>query len=217
MLQDQPHHQTDQRFSHFLRQIAPIGQAGRYSACEQIQLLCCKALPAPIADRWRRRLSCHGSDSDRERSHLHCEAEHSMMSSSTQGRAARTTHQAPPGQQTDRSRSERPLRTWRDRTSMPESPATARHQSRPKCSGRLRRQPFRSPREQRRRARTKDETDTERSGKRSCGRSETSLYNEVRPHLSLHKDAPVPREVRTAGRVLAVPILGGLHHQYVRV
>ena len=42
-------------------------------------------------------------------------------------------------------------------------------------------------------------------------------YNEVRTHLSLHKDAPVPREVRAAGRVLAVPILGGLHHQYVRV
>ena len=42
-------------------------------------------------------------------------------------------------------------------------------------------------------------------------------YNEVRTHLSLHKDAPVPREVREAGRVLSVPILGGLHHQYVRV
>jgi transposase InsO family protein len=42
-------------------------------------------------------------------------------------------------------------------------------------------------------------------------------YNEVRTHLSLHKDAPVPREVRAAGRVLSVPILGGLHHQYVRV
>ena len=100
MLQDQPHHQTDQCFSYFLRQVWPIGQVGRYSAFEQIQLLCCKALPAPIADRWRRRLSCHGSlpDSDRERSHLHCEAEHSMMSrrSSTHGRAARTTHQAPP-------------------------------------------------------------------------------------------------------------------------
>ena len=50
-------------------------------------------------------------------------------------------------------------------------------------------------------------------------------YNEVRTHLSLHKDAPVPREVRAVGHVLSqwigLPhlghILGGLHHQYVRV
>jgi hypothetical protein len=41
--------------------------------------------------------------------------------------------------------------------------------------------------------------------------------NEVRVHLSLNKDAPIPREVKRRGRVLAVPILGGLHHQYVRV
>jgi len=34
-------------------------------------------------------------------------------------------------------------------------------------------------------------------------------YNGVRTHLSLRKDAPVPREVRVAGRVLPVPILGG--------
>jgi hypothetical protein len=37
------------------------------------------------------------------------------------------------------------------------------------------------------------------------------------PHLSLCKDAPIPRAVQTAGRMLPVPILGGLHHQYVRV
>ena len=42
-------------------------------------------------------------------------------------------------------------------------------------------------------------------------------YNEVRTHLSLWKDAPMPREVRAVGRVLAVPVLGGLHHQYVRI
>jgi len=42
-------------------------------------------------------------------------------------------------------------------------------------------------------------------------------YNEARTHLSLHKDAPVPREVRALGHVRSVPILGGLHHQYVRV
>jgi transposase InsO family protein len=43
-------------------------------------------------------------------------------------------------------------------------------------------------------------------------------YNEVRTHLSLRKDAPFPRAVQIEGRrVLALPVLGGLHHQYVRV
>ena len=42
-------------------------------------------------------------------------------------------------------------------------------------------------------------------------------YNEVRTHLSLKKDTPIMREVQTVGRVLPLPILGGLHHQYVRV
>jgi len=41
-------------------------------------------------------------------------------------------------------------------------------------------------------------------------------YNEARTHLSLHKDAPIPRAVHTVGRTLAVPVLGGLHHQYFR-
>ena len=42
-------------------------------------------------------------------------------------------------------------------------------------------------------------------------------YNELRTHLSLQKDAPITRDVRRAGSVLAVPILGGLHHHYIRV
>jgi transposase InsO family protein len=42
-------------------------------------------------------------------------------------------------------------------------------------------------------------------------------YNEARTHLSLHKDTPLPRGVQAAGSVLEMPILGGLHHQYVRV
>jgi hypothetical protein len=41
-------------------------------------------------------------------------------------------------------------------------------------------------------------------------------YNEARTHLSLQKDAPIPRAVQTVGQTLAVPILGGLHHQYIR-
>jgi transposase InsO family protein len=41
-------------------------------------------------------------------------------------------------------------------------------------------------------------------------------YNEARTHLSLEKDAPIPRAVQDIGQTLAVPVLGGLHHQYVR-
>jgi transposase InsO family protein len=42
-------------------------------------------------------------------------------------------------------------------------------------------------------------------------------YNEVRTHLSLHKDAPIRRDVCRTGCVLSLPVLGGLHHHYVRV
>ena len=44
-----------------------------------------------------------------------------------------------------------------------------------------------------------------------------SYYNEVRTHLSLDKDAPDFRRAQKLGRIAARPILGGLHHQYVRV
>lgn len=44
-----------------------------------------------------------------------------------------------------------------------------------------------------------------------------NYYNEVRTHLSLQKDAPIPRDIHRLGRVLPVPILGGLHHKYIRV
>jgi transposase InsO family protein len=44
-----------------------------------------------------------------------------------------------------------------------------------------------------------------------------NYYNETRTHLSLHKDAPLPRVVQKVGRILPMPILGGLHHQYIRV
>jgi transposase InsO family protein len=42
-------------------------------------------------------------------------------------------------------------------------------------------------------------------------------YNEIRTHLSLDKDAPNSRPSQTVGAIAAMPILGGLHHQYVRV
>jgi transposase InsO family protein len=42
-------------------------------------------------------------------------------------------------------------------------------------------------------------------------------YNEARTHLSLSKDAPVSRCVQAVGSIIAKPLLGGLHHQYVRI
>ena len=41
-------------------------------------------------------------------------------------------------------------------------------------------------------------------------------YNEIRSHRSLNKDAPVSRPVQRT-RNIKSPILGGLHHHYVRI
>jgi transposase InsO family protein len=48
-------------------------------------------------------------------------------------------------------------------------------------------------------------------------KSYQKYYNEARTHLSLHKDAAIPRVAQTVGRMVPLPILGGLHHQYIRV
>jgi transposase InsO family protein len=48
-------------------------------------------------------------------------------------------------------------------------------------------------------------------------RSYAQYYNDARTHLSLSKDTPIPRAVQVVGRILPIPILGGLHHQYVRI
>jgi len=42
-------------------------------------------------------------------------------------------------------------------------------------------------------------------------------YNDVRTHRSLDKDAPVSRPVQRTGIISSRPILGGLHHHYVRI
>jgi transposase InsO family protein len=42
-------------------------------------------------------------------------------------------------------------------------------------------------------------------------------YNTVRTHLSLCKDAPTLRPVQAVGQICARSVLGGLHHQYVRI
>jgi transposase InsO family protein len=46
-----------------------------------------------------------------------------------------------------------------------------------------------------------------------------SYYNQVRTHLSLHKDAPVPRPEKPPdlGRISKIRRVGGLHHEYTRL
>jgi hypothetical protein len=87
----------------------------------------------------------------------------------------------------------------------------------PPYSEKQRSQPCRLPHERKLGDQTKDDADKEPREERSCGRSQTSLYNGARTHLSLEKDAPVSRAVDRAGHILCRPILGGLHHQYGRV
>ena len=42
-------------------------------------------------------------------------------------------------------------------------------------------------------------------------------YNATHTHLSLKKDAPVPRCAKRAGNIVCRAILGGLYHQYARI
>ena len=42
-------------------------------------------------------------------------------------------------------------------------------------------------------------------------------YNRTRTHLALHKNAPLHRSTQRIGNITAIPILGGLHHQYGRI
>jgi transposase InsO family protein len=42
-------------------------------------------------------------------------------------------------------------------------------------------------------------------------------YNRVRTHLALNKDAPLGRRAQAIGSLAAIPLLGGLHHEYVRM
>ena len=45
-----------------------------------------------------------------------------------------------------------------------------------------------------------------------------SYYENVRTHLALDKDAPIPRPVMPPGDgdIVAIPEVGGLHHRYER-
>ncbi len=47
--------------------------------------------------------------------------------------------------------------------------------------------------------------------------SYAAYYNQARTHLALQNDAPLHRAVQRSGVIIAIPILAGLHHQYVRI
>ena len=41
--------------------------------------------------------------------------------------------------------------------------------------------------------------------------------NQMRTHLALDKNVPLGRAVQRSGSIVAIPVLGGLHHQYARI
>ena len=47
--------------------------------------------------------------------------------------------------------------------------------------------------------------------------SYANYYDNMRTHRSLNKDAPISRSIQRIGIISSRPILGGLHHQYIRV
>src|SRR5665647_1705806 len=103
------------------------------------------------------------------------------------------------------------------RTSMLAPQATDLLAIHPAYSEKQHSQPCRLPHERKLADQTKDDADKEPREERSCGRSQTSLYNSVRTHRSLDKDAPISRPIHQTEIIRSHPILGGLHHHYVRV
>ena len=52
---------------------------------------------------------------------------------------------------------------------------------------------------------------------RQVVKSYASYYNTSRTHRALAKDAPVSRPIHRIGRIVSHALVGGLHHQYVRI
>ena len=123
----------------------------------------------------------------------------------------------PPRRQTGSSKTSPDLRKLRGRTSRLEPSASDPRQTRSACNGKQHHRPCRSSHGCKREGQTTDAIDTKAHESQSRGRSQTLLYNNVRPHLSLGKDAPLIRPIQRFGNITARPILGGLHHQYCRM
>jgi hypothetical protein len=63
-----------------------------------------------------------------------------------------------------------------------------------------------------------DATDNELLETQYYGCCVVDFYMHTRTHLSLGKDAPASRPIapRSAGRILEIPQVNGLHHRYDR-
>jgi transposase InsO family protein len=57
----------------------------------------------------------------------------------------------------------------------------------------------------------------ERGHLRRILRNYVDYYNRTRTHLVLRKDAPLGRPLQVDGSLSAIPVLGGLNHEYVRM
>jgi hypothetical protein len=79
------------------------------------------------------------------------------------------------------------------RTSMPALQATDLLATLPACSGRRQNHPCRLSHECKLGDQTKDDADKKPREERSCGRSQTSLYNNERPHQALDMQCPAQR------------------------
>src|ERR1700722_7698301 len=103
------------------------------------------------------------------------------------------------------------------RTSRPELQAPDLLATLPACSGRRQNHPCRRHHECKLGDHTTDDVDKEPHEERSCGRSQTSLYNSIRTHRSLNKDAPATRTIQRIGSIKSHAILGRLHHHYAEL
>jgi hypothetical protein len=77
------------------------------------------------------------------------------------------------------------------RTSMLELPANDLLATHPACSEKRHHQPCRPSHERKPGDQPKDDGDKEPREERSCGRSQTSLYNEERPHGAIGNKPPI--------------------------
>src|ERR1700736_4258348 len=84
------------------------------------------------------------------------------------------------------------------RTSMLELPANVLLATPPACSEKRHHQPSRPPHERKLGDQTKDDGDKEPREERSCGRSQTLLYNTIRRHSTIGYLSPVEFERKVA-------------------
>jgi hypothetical protein len=206
---DAPNVYTDHEFPVAARRLFWCRAFVRFS-CEQVDLLWCAA---SLLKLLYPQLRAPLPDSDRGRVLVRLKAAHSM----TQNAAAPS---APPVPQCRHARQPQhvPWRMQIDRTSKPESQAGGRAgDSERQCHPALR-----PTREGRCEGQPTDATDIEAPQTQFRGRSQALLYNHWRPHRSLCQRAPHDSEVlhfrsrETSGKIIAEPVLGGLHHVYRR-